>query len=271
MGVTLFSVSTFPLRCSGSSFPRQSIPRRHLLAKATPEVSHESSNFKDGKLDDGFLTRRSVVGYGVSLLSSSTVLGVTGEGMAVVKQGLLAGRVPGLSDPDEQGWRTYRRPDEKSGGHGVGWSPIIPYAFSVPQGWEEVPVSIADLEGTEIDLRFANSKEGRLSVIVAPVLRFADYLGEDARIEQIGPPDRVISAFGPEVIGENVEGKVLSMNVAEHGGRTYYQFELEPPHALITATAAGNRLYLFNVTANGLQWKRHYPELKKIADSFRVV
>lgn len=126
----------------------------------------------------------------------------------------------------QSGWRTYRRPDEKSGGHGVGWSPIIPYAFSVPQDWEEViiynqnlrlnclfelafeshiqvvlfleslplifglpfriamdssiqsvyqvPVSIADLGGTEIDLRFASSKEGRIFVIVAPVLRFAD-------------------------------------------------------------------------------------------------
>lgn len=61
----------------------------------------------------------------------------------------------------------------------------------------------------------------------------------------------MINAFGPEVIGENVEGKVLSMKVAEHLGRTYYQFELEPPHALITATAAGNRLYLFNITGNG--------------------
>ena len=38
----------------------------------------------------------------------------------------------------QTGWRTYRRPDEKSGGHGVGWSPIIPYVFSVPQDWEEV-------------------------------------------------------------------------------------------------------------------------------------
>lgn len=38
----------------------------------------------------------------------------------------------------QSGWRTYRRPDEKSGGHGVGWSPIIPYVFSVPQDWEEV-------------------------------------------------------------------------------------------------------------------------------------
>ena len=38
----------------------------------------------------------------------------------------------------------------------------------------QVPVSIADLGGTEIDLRFANPKEGRLFVIVAPVRRFSD-------------------------------------------------------------------------------------------------
>ncbi|KAI3903306.1 hypothetical protein MKW98_031960 [Papaver atlanticum] len=73
---------------------------------------------------------------------------------------------------NKTGWRTYRRPDAKSGGHGVGWSPIIPYTFSVPQGWEEVPVSIADLGGTEIDLRFASSQAGHLFVIVAPVLSF---------------------------------------------------------------------------------------------------
>lgn len=170
----------------------------------------------------------------------------------------------------------------------------------------QVPVSIADLGGTEIDLRFANSKEGRLFVIVAPVLRFADSkfltdlvfktltsgqeswnemqfsssfswwtwftslrysfliivllwctdLGDDAKVEKIGPPEKVIAAFGPEVIGENVEGKVLSMGVVEHSGRTYYQFELEPPHVLITATAAGNRLYLFSVTASGIELLR---------------
>jgi len=170
----------------------------------------------------------------------------------------------------QTGWRTYRRPDDKSGGHGVGWSPIIPYSFKVPDGWDEVPVSIADLGGTEIDLRFANPKEGRCFVIVAPVRRFADDL-DDATIEKIGNPEKVISAFGPEVIGENVEGKVLSSATAEYSGRTYYQFELEPPHVFITATAAGNRLYLFSVTANGLQWKRHYKDLKQIAESFRVV
>ncbi|XP_059631668.1 psbP domain-containing protein 4, chloroplastic [Cornus florida] len=235
--------------------------------------SRENGYFDDEeseRLVSGLLKRRQALVSGVGLLSSA-VLGYPREGLAVVKQGLLAGRIPGLSEPDEQGWCTYRRPDEKSGGHGVGWSPIIPYMFSVPQDWEEVPVSIADLGGTEIDLRFASPKEGRVFVIVAPVLRFADNLGDDAKIERIGPPDKVISAFGPEVIGENVEGKVLSSEVAEHSGRKYYQFELEPPHVLITATAAGNRLYLFNVTGNGLQWKRHYKDLKKIADSFRVV
>ncbi|CAH8354713.1 unnamed protein product [Eruca vesicaria subsp. sativa] len=236
--------------------------------RVTCEIPRESEDEWSPKV----LSRRSLLATVSSLsLVSSTSLAFPGEGLAVVKQGLLAGRVPGLSEPDDEGWRTYRRPDEKSGGHGVGWSPIIPYAFSVPQDWNEVPVSIADLGGTEIDLRFASPKEGRLSVIVAPVLRFADNLGDNVKIENIGTPAKVINAFGPEVIGENVEGKVLSSNVAEHEGRLYYQFELEPPHVLITATAAGNRLYLFSVTGNGLQWKRYYKDLKKIATSFRVV
>ncbi|CAJ1974320.1 unnamed protein product [Sphenostylis stenocarpa] len=231
----------------------------------TVAASASKDGEKSEKCSTLLVSRRTVLTFGVSLL------GFPGESLAVVKQGLLAGRIPGLSEPDEQGWRTYRRPDEKSGGHGVGWSPIIPYSFRVPQEWEEVPVSIADLGGTEIDLRFASSKEGRLFVIVAPVLRFSDVLGDNATIEKIGPPEKVINAFGPEMIGENVEGKVLSSNVAEHEGRTYYQFELEPPHIFITATAAGNRLYLFGVTGSGLQWKRHYDDLKKIAQSFRVV
>ncbi|XP_027332317.1 psbP domain-containing protein 4, chloroplastic isoform X2 [Abrus precatorius] len=212
-----------------------------VLRTVAASASKESGliNRESEKCFSLLVNRRTVLASGISLL------GFPRESLAVVKQGLLAGRIPGLSEPDEQGWRTYRRPDEKSGGHGVGWSPIIPYTFRVPQEWQEVPVSIADLGGTEIDLRFASSKEGRLFVIVAPVLRFSDDLGDDAKIEKIGPPEKVINAFGPEVIGENVEGKVLSSSVAEHEGRTYYQFELEPPHVFITATAAGNRLYLF--------------------------
>ncbi len=56
----------------------------------------------------------------------------------------------GLSAPDADGYQTYVRPEGKSGGHGVGWSEIPRYSFKVPKGWEETPVSIADLGGTEV-------------------------------------------------------------------------------------------------------------------------
>ncbi|XP_065880700.1 psbP domain-containing protein 4, chloroplastic isoform X2 [Euphorbia lathyris] len=264
MGTSLFSSCSFPRIYHHHQILAYSSTESGICrAKSTGLVEGENEKFSE---------RRWVLVSGISLVSSAVLrFPIEGLAMAAVKQGPLAGRIPGLSEPDEQGWRTYRRPDEKSGGHGVGWSPIIPYSFKLPQDWEEVPVSIADLGGTEIDLRFASAKEGRLFVIVAPVLRFADNLGDNATIERIGPPEKVINAFGPEVIGENVEGKVLSTDVTQHSGRMYYQFELEPPHVLITATAAGNRLYLFAVTGNGLQWKRHYKDLKKIAESFRVV
>ncbi|GFH32318.1 PsbP domain-containing protein, partial [Haematococcus lacustris] len=48
------------------------------------------------------------------------------------------------------------------------------YAFKVPGGWGEVPVSIADLGGTEIDLRYSSREQGEVTVVVAPVMRFAD-------------------------------------------------------------------------------------------------
>ncbi|XP_050388240.1 psbP domain-containing protein 4, chloroplastic [Argentina anserina] len=276
MRTALFTSCSFAWTYQPKAIPSYNLLVQSSLEHGACSTKSEAGSRENGMLNgeaekvSGILKRRSVVLSGVSLVSSA-VLGFPGDGLAVIKQGLLAGRIPGLSEPDEQGWRTYRRPDEKSGGHGVGWSPIIPYLFSVPQDWEEVPVSIADLGGTEIDLRFGSAKEGRLSVIVAPVLRFADNFDGDATIEKIGRPETVINAFGPEVIGENVEGKVMSINVVQDAGRTYYQYELEPPHVLITATAAGNRLYLFSVTGSGLQWKRHYKDLKKISDSFRVV
>lgn len=49
------------------------------------------------------LGRRTALVSGVSL-ASSTMFGFPNDGFAVVKQGLLAGRIPGLSEPNEQGW-----------------------------------------------------------------------------------------------------------------------------------------------------------------------
>lgn len=56
----------------------------------------------------------------------------------------------GLDKREVDGFMTYTRPEGKSGGHGVGWSEIPRYSFKVPPGWQESPVSIADLGGTEV-------------------------------------------------------------------------------------------------------------------------
>ncbi|GJP35105.1 hypothetical protein CLOM_g19623 [Closterium sp. NIES-68] len=188
---------------------------------------------------------------------------------AIIPTTAVAGRVPGLSEPDENGLRTYKRPASKSGGHGVGWSELIPYTFNVPDTWEETPVSIADLGGTEIDLRFASKAQGKLFIVVAPVLRFADGLGDNVKIESVGDPERVITAFGPEITGENVEGRVNDTKVVTKGGRTYYEYDVDP-HILVSATAAGNRMYIMGVAASGRQWKKYSSELKDILTSFRV-
>ncbi|GLJ23939.1 hypothetical protein SUGI_0455030 [Cryptomeria japonica] len=252
----------FKSPCTIKTSTRFSKNYRLPVLEATPLVAGEEENGKDG-LE---ISRRFTVMLGFPMLAA--MVGFSEKALAV-KQLQLAGRVPGLSPPDENGMRTYHRPEAKSGGHGVGWSPIIPYTFTVPPDWEEVPVSIADLGGTEIDLRFSNKKEGNVSVVVAPVLRFADS-DDNVKIENIGTPEKLIYAFGPELVGQNVEGKLKSAEVKELSGKTYYQYELEAPHALVSATAAGNRLYLMTVSGNGLQWKKYLPNLKQIADSFRV-
>ena len=75
-------------------------------------------------------------------------------------------------------------------------------------------------------------------------------IGDNAKIEDVGDPERVIYAFGPELTGGTVEGKVLDMEVTQKAGRNYYEYELDP-HVLVSATAAGNRLYILTVTASG--------------------
>lgn len=62
------------------------------------------SGENDARAVQSYVTnRRSVLASGACLISSAAVLmGFTGDGYAVVKQGLLAGRVPGLSEPDAE-------------------------------------------------------------------------------------------------------------------------------------------------------------------------
>eukprot|EP00192_Tetraselmis_astigmatica_P019960 CAMPEP_0117677012 /NCGR_PEP_ID=MMETSP0804-20121206/16517_1 /TAXON_ID=1074897 /ORGANISM="Tetraselmis astigmatica, Strain CCMP880" /LENGTH=194 /DNA_ID=CAMNT_0005486265 /DNA_START=473 /DNA_END=1057 /DNA_ORIENTATION=- len=189
---------------------------------------------------------------------------------------MTAGRVPGLSAPDEQGLLTYTRPEGKSGGHGIGWSEIPKYTFKLTPGWEEQAVSIADLGGTEIDIRFENKDMGELAVVVAPVLRFMD-VGFNAQVsmEDIGPPEKIIEGFAPELWGQPLsDGELLDTQVLEKDGCTYYRWEVKPlqkaQHLLVTATATRNRLFIMLLRANNRQWRKAKDNLSGIADSFSV-
>ncbi len=173
---------------------------------------------------DSPTTRRDALLLSLGVLGGASAF----QGPALAVQGLTAGRVPGLGEAEADGFRTYSRPDGKSGGHGIGWSEIPKYSFRVPaDGWNEEPVSIADLGGTEIDVRFESKDEGKLAIVVAPVLRFMNVgYNADIRIEDIGSPEKLLEGFAPEILGGPVEEEDLTVqSTMEKGGLTYYVWE----------------------------------------------
>ena len=109
MGTSIFTSCSFSWRnhqhiIHSHSFLRQSSLDKGLsVAKAAVDRRQNDSVDEETEKFLGLLKRRSAIVSGVSLISTA-VLGIPKEGLAVVKQGLLAGRVPGLSEPDEQGW-----------------------------------------------------------------------------------------------------------------------------------------------------------------------
>ncbi len=186
----------------------------------------------------------------------------------------MPGRIPGLSKPDADGFRTYTRPEGKSGGHGVGWSEIPPYSFKVTESWEEIPVSIADLGGAEVDLRFQDKEEGDISVVVAPVARFADIgFNASVRLQELVNPDQLISGFAPELIGQPLqEGDVISSEQVTRGALLYYVYELKPKHLLVAATAYKNRLFILTASSTPRQWRKPGAQahLRAAVESFMV-
>lgn len=167
--------------------------------------------------------------------------------------------------------RVYLRPDGKSGGHGIGWSEITPYRFQTYEGWEEIPVSIADPEGTEIDAKFASESDGELKIVLAPILRFANIPEEsNPKIQDILSLRDFISGFGPELVGEPVQDEdILRSFTDTRDGLVYYNYELRS-HRLISATIYQRRVYIMVIHGTALQWRRSYDKLLQTALSFCI-
>lgn len=132
-------------------------------------------------------------------------------------------------------------------------------------------MSIADLGGTEIDLRYGEEDCGSLQIVVAPVLRFLDIgFNADVDMEDLGPPQKIIEGFHPELYGGPLlEGDVLDTQVVKKDGSTHYMYNIKP-HRLVNITAVGNRVFILATNSNSLQWRRAEKDLRKIQESFSV-
>jgi hypothetical protein len=186
--------------------------------------------------------------------------------------GMTAGRVPGLAPADADGVRRYTRPEGKSGGHGVGWSEITPYTFDTYEGWEEVPVSIADPGGTELDAKFSSDTDGGLKIVLAPVLRFASVEeGANPTIEELIPFERFMAGFGPELTQNPVEeADIVDKFVDKRGALTYYNFELRD-HTLVAATVWKKRVFIICLKGSARQWRGSAEKLRNTMKSFTVL
>ena len=77
----------------------------------------------------------------------------------------------------------------------------------------------------QIDLRLANSDQGSLEIVVAPIARFLDAPeGAKFKIEQIGSPDKIINGFHPEIYGKPMQEDDLIQTEVFQGndGLTHY-------------------------------------------------
>ena len=142
-------------------------------------------------------------------------------------------------------------------------------------------------------------EEGDVSVVVAPVARFADIgFNADVRLETLVGIDALIAGFAPELIGAPLgDGDVVSQEAVKRGDLTYYMYEIKclaavrsglfcfsrafsdahvssasQPHLLVAATAFKNRLFILTARATPRQWRHPGAEehVRATANSFVV-
>ncbi|KAL3699289.1 hypothetical protein R1sor_017311 [Riccia sorocarpa] len=135
---------------------------------------------------------------------------------------------------------------------------VLPYQFILPPTWKQERVANI-LSGNYcqpkcaepwVEVKFVDDKQGSLQVVAAPMVRLTNK--PNATIEEIGDPEKILSALGQFVTGNSYDPEeVTETSVVKKGDLTYYNYQLETPfaktgqHNLATATAKGNVVMLF--------------------------
>uniref|UniRef100_A0A0F7CYM3 Photosystem II reaction center PsbP family protein n=2 Tax=Pelargonium TaxID=4030 RepID=A0A0F7CYM3_9ROSI len=160
---------------------------------------------------------------------------------------------------------------------------VQPYQFILPPTWKQTRVANI-LSGNYcqpkcaepwVEVKFEDEKQGKVQVVASPLIRLTNK--PNALIEDIGNPEKLIASLGPFVTGNTYDpDELLESSVEKIGDQTYYKYVLETPfaltgsHNLAKATAKGNSVVLFVVSANDKQWQSSEKTLKAMLDSFRV-
>eukprot|EP00271_Cylindrocystis_brebissonii_P009448 TRINITY_DN24292_c0_g1_i1.p1 TRINITY_DN24292_c0_g1~~TRINITY_DN24292_c0_g1_i1.p1 ORF type:complete len:300 (-),score=36.39 TRINITY_DN24292_c0_g1_i1:154-1008(-) len=161
---------------------------------------------------------------------------------------------------------------------------VSPYSFFLPPSWTQARIANI-LSGNYcqpkcaepwIEVKFEDPKQGTLLVVASPMVRLTNK--PNAKIEEIGPPEKLIAALGPFVTGDSYDpDEVVETSIRSVDGQTYYDYALETPfarsgaHNLAVATAKGSTVLLLVVSANDSQWSANKGTLRKLADSFCVL
>ncbi|KAJ3669204.1 hypothetical protein LUZ60_011154 [Juncus effusus] len=160
---------------------------------------------------------------------------------------------------------------------------VEPYKFLLPPTWKQARVANI-LSGNYcqpkcaepwVEVKFEDEKQGKVQVVASPLIRLTNK--PNATIEDIGSPEKLIASLGPFVTGNTLESdELVETSVEKIDGLTYYTYVLETPfaltgtHNLAKATAKGNTVVLFVVSASDKQWNSSQKTLKTIVDSFQL-
>ncbi|KAL3143372.1 hypothetical protein ABBQ38_002202 [Trebouxia sp. C0009 RCD-2024] len=157
------------------------------------------------------------------------------------------------------------------------------YRFEVPSTYREV--GVANIQSGNFcmpncaepwtEVIFADDKEGKIQLMVAPLQKLTPKA--NATIKDIGSIDSLVQSFGPYITGTNLEDEdVISKDILDVDGRTYYQYESYAPygtngtHQVARATTKGKCAFLFVSSASDKQWPKGEKHLRQALESFRV-
>ncbi|CAN8308389.1 unnamed protein product [Cochlearia groenlandica] len=112
-----------------------------------------------------------------------------------------------------------------------------------------------------IEVKFENEKQGKVQVVASPLIRLTNK--PNATIEDIGDPERVIASLGAFVTGNSYDSdELLKTSIEKIGDQSNV--------CVAQATAKGNTVVLFVVSASEKQWQSSQKTLQAILDSSQL-